>query len=225
MRRSRRYGKWNSKEGRPGRWATSALRRALRRPIVWWALVALAAITTGVSVQQQYARAVEQQLAWGSQARVVVATADIDVGESIASATELRVWPSAVVPDGALTDISVDDVARVRLVTGELILAERVSSGATGGLVDLLPAGTVAVGVPIGSGTPPLSVGDRVDLLATFNRRTDQPTDEPDTTKVAERAVVVDVTSDVVTVAIDSDRAAATASALSRAAVTIALTG
>lgn len=207
------------------RWTTSVVRRSLRRPLVWWFIVALAAAATGWSVNREYVRAVDAQLAWGEPVRVVVAAKDIDVGESIDGAADLEAWPSALVPANALRSIDSNDVARVRLVTGELIIAERVSSGPAGGLVDLLPEGTVAVAVPVGPGAPPVSVGDRVDLHATFNRGGGAQTAGTDTQQVATGSVVVDLTDDAITVAIDKEEVAATASALSRASVTVALTG
>lgn len=211
-------GRRSHEERRSQVWKISGLRRVLRRPVVWWAIVAVAALVTGWSVNREYSRAVDAQLAWGSPVRVVVATGDIDVGDPISGRTELQAWPSALVPPEALLAVGESDVARVRLISGELVLAERVSSGPAGGLVDLLPEGTVALAVPVDTSTPPVSIGDHVDLHATFDRA-------GESVRVAKEAVVVDLGSDAITVAIDDDEVPATASALAVANVTIALTG
>ncbi len=67
-------------------------------------------------------------------------------------------------------------------------------------------------------GTPPLSVGDRVDVLAT-------PPNSASSVVLAHGARVVGVDDRAVTVAVRPDEAPAVAGALAAATVTLALTG
>jgi hypothetical protein len=78
------------------------------------------------------------------------------------------------------------------------------------------------VAVPTGSGLP-LEVGDRVDVLATFDAGT-TGAGEP-TFAVARRAVVVHVGEDAVTVAVTTSAAPRVAYALAAGAVTLVLSG
>lgn len=206
------------------RWRASALRRVLRQPVVWWLLVIVLSGITASTVQRDYAAAAEARLAWGEATPVLVAIHDLAAGDLIAPGAELRQWPRAMVPAGALAATAPDAVARFDLIAGEAIHADRVSTTSSGQLADRLPDATVALAVPVHSGVPPLSIGDRVDLFATFDGvARSEATDA--TQRVAQAAVVVDLGEEVITVAVPDAAVAATAGALARAEVTIALTG
>ena len=102
--------------------------------------------------------------------------------------------------------------------------ARRACTGAAA----LLPPGTRALAVPDGPGTPPLRVGDTVDVLATydpflFDPASGRPVPAGDT--VVAGALVIDVSEGAITVAVDPDDAPAVAFALAQGAVTLALAG
>lgn len=105
---------------------------------------------------------------------VVVATTDISFGEKI-GADQVKVvgWPDAAVPQEALrsTEEAVGKIATQRLVAGEPILRERVSSNAGGSSLSAMVepnkrAITVRVNDVIGVAGF-LLPGNRVDVLAT----------------------------------------------------------
>jgi len=214
-------GRRTQRRAGPGRWRLPGLRRLLRRRLLWWTLVGALTLVTATTIQREYARAHAARVDWGTTVAVFVATADIDGGDPVESAAALQHWPAALVPDTAITRLDRGARARVDLVAGEVLVSQRVSTRTSGGVTDLLPVDTVAVAVPVHVGVPPLSLGDRVDLLATY----DSPGSADTTTRVARSAVVVDLDDDVITVAVADDAVAELAGALARAEVTIALTG
>ena len=94
------------------------------------------------------------------------------------------------------------------------------------GAAALLPPGSRALAVPIGPGTPPLLVGDRVDLLSTHDPLLFDPAAANAAGDiVVAGALVIDVSEGAVTVAVDPDDAPAVAFAVAQGAVTLALAG
>jgi len=159
--------------------------------------------------------------AWGPTTSVFVATEVIEVGDDVDAAVRRADFPAVAVPDDAVMAVDASVVARERIHPGDVIVAARVS-GSGVGLAERLPEGTSAIAVPSGPGWPPLSVGDVVDLHATLNELAGG---QPQTLRVAERAVVVDVADRAVTVAVPRQQVSATANALSRGVITVALVG
>lgn len=188
---------------------------------MWWVIVAAAALGPLWFVNGLVVQANEAQQAWGETRSVFVATAVVEVGEGVHGAVESQVLPVVAVPDGAVEIVGVDVVARERIHPGEVIVGARVS-GSGVGLAERLPEGTSAIAVPSGPGWPPLAIGDVVDLHATLNELVGG---QPETLRVAERAVVVDVGERAVTVAVPRTQVSATANALSRGVITVALVG
>ena len=135
-------------------------------------------------------------------------------------------------PDGALAEAAgrVDDHGAGGRRRGRGRGPGRPRRAERGGGAD--PAGSPGRGRPwsaggLGTDTPPLRLGDRVDVLATFDVL--DPTDgsggaEP-TGAVADGALVVDVSDDAVTVAVPATDAARVAFAVARGTVTLALVG
>ncbi|HET7721777.1 MAG TPA: RcpC/CpaB family pilus assembly protein, partial [Acidimicrobiales bacterium] len=90
-----------------------------------------------------------------------------------------------------------------------------------------IPPGHRAVAVPTAAGgfateAPPVEVGDRVDVLATFDVL--EP-DAPPTAPVARDALVIEVADSRISLAVEADDAAPVAFALARGTVTLALVG
>ena len=140
--------------------AAVALRRLLvRRPWIYWLIVAVAAAGAGGSMLERSDRIDAQRAAWGETQSVWVATSDHGPGDPLSA--ERRDVPRAVVPDGALVD---DDglAARQHLAAGEIVHSNDVV--ALTGPQALTPTGWLAVPVnesPI-SGA---AIGDRVRVV------------------------------------------------------------
>jgi Flp pilus assembly protein CpaB len=129
------------------------------------------------------------------------------------------------------------------VLAGEPLVAARLAPDGLTGAAALVPPGWRAVAVPLGpAGAPPLAVGDLVDVLAVMPTAglpglgSDGAGAGPDGTGpdgaaqepafvLVERAAVVDVTDDAVTVAVPEGDAPRVAWALSNGAVVLALGG
>ena len=85
----------------------------------------------------------------------------------------------------------------------------------------LIPAGDVGIAVPIDPGTLTLAIGDRVEVLATFDPDT---IDGNPTIVVSALALVVDVRDAAVTLSMPQADGERVAFALATAAVTVVLT-
>jgi|GEM_PF-1546948 len=210
-----------SPDERAPRWRRPLVVRALRRPVVWWIGVALIATLTVSTLNRMASDAVDLADAWGPTQAVFVAADVIEVGDLIRDGTRRIDYPAAMIPANALTELGSHAVAVTRIHPGEVIVAPRVSG--TGGdpaaaVTDLmLPANTGAVGLRRGDDWPQVEVGDRLNLLATFNPTADQAAT---TTLVAQGAVVVAIGERSVDVAVADHDIATTVHALSLASVT-----
>jgi Flp pilus assembly protein CpaB len=189
------------------------LRLLRRRPVPFWVAAAAAALLTALLVGRLAGEAGAARDRWGERREVVVATADVAAGEPVEAA--LRALPVAVVPAGALRSLPRGAVAAVDLAEGEVLLEGRLAGGS------ILPEGTRGIALPAGGGLP-LAVGDRVDVLATFDASV--AGDEP-TFAVARDAPVVHVGDDAVTVAVSESEAPRVAYALTAGSVTVVLSG
>ena len=173
------------------------------------------ALLTAVGVAQVVGDATDERRRWGRLEPVLVATDDIAAGDAIEGRVERRLLPAGLLPDGAVRDLPDGARATAAVHAGEALHRRRIS-GASG-----LPPGTRGVAVPAPPGLP-LRSGDLVDVLATFDP--DVAGDEP-TFPVAERAVVLALADDAVTVAVPADDASRVVYALTTGVVTVVLTG
>ncbi|MBW3555869.1 MAG: hypothetical protein KY454_02915 [Actinobacteria bacterium] len=199
------------------------LRSRLRRrsPVVWWAVAAALAGTTGLTVDSALARADAQASRFGRLRTVPVATRAVAAGQVVGDdAVRLERRPASLLPAAAPASDPAKRVAVVALLAGEVIVEPKLAPAGRRGAVALLPPGARALAIPGGvGGRPPAGVGDRVDVLATF------PEAEEPTVVVAERALVVavDPEADTVTVAVRRQDAPRVAFALVAGTVTLAL--
>ncbi len=138
-----------------------------RRPMLWWALIAvLAAAAAGITVQA--VRRVEvQRRTWGATQQVWVVVADTAPGAALA--TQARSYPTAMVPAAAVRKSPGVVTARHALGAGEIVVAGDVTAAGTAGL---MAAGSVAVAVPIRP-SPHLTVGAAVAAFANGARLAD----------------------------------------------------
>lgn len=194
--------------------------RRIRRAVVayWIAAVGLAGVT-GVIVASLVREAEDQAARYGVVTRVLVARQSIAVGAVIRSADVAeRQMPRAFIPTGRLATSVLGRTVVVPLAQGEVVLASKLAPEGLRGVAALLRSGERALALPLGPGTPPLGLGDRVDVLAT------NPSDGV-TVVVAHAARVVGLDAQAVTVAVRAAETPGVAAALAAATVTLALAG
>lgn len=100
---------------------------------------------------------------WASSHRVVVATTDLDAGVSLgAHNTEIVSLPSAFVSDDVLTSVPDNAAMQVSVRARTPLTSSLV---AINGEVSAIPSGWRIVALPRSMTTPPLVVGDAVDVV------------------------------------------------------------
>lgn len=206
------------------------VRRARRSPTAWWSAAAALALAASLRVGAIDDEAEARRAAWGESVTVVVAERDLAAGDVVTRGdVAFADWPRALVPAGALEELPIGRTAASPIVAGEAVVAARVAPEGLSEVAALVPPGWRAVAVPSASGgfgadAPPLDVGDRVDVLATFDTL-DLDAGDSTTETVAEGALVVDVGDTSVTVAVPAADAERLAGAAARGTVTLALAG
>lgn len=196
-----------------------------RRPRVRSAIVVVIALLSGVAVAGVVRAAEAARAAWGEGAPVLVATEDLTAGAVLEPGNARVVThPAPLVPGGALR--ALPDAARLAepLLAGEVVRAQHLAGAGSSAVSARLPPGTRAMAVPVEPGTtPPLEVGDRVEVLVAL---------PPEAAgagapgfALATAVPVVAVTDAAVTVAVDRDTAPRLAVAFGQGAVTLALVG
>ncbi|HEV8115336.1 MAG TPA: SAF domain-containing protein [Acidimicrobiales bacterium] len=199
---------------------------ALRRqPRVRTGLVVVLAVLCGAGVAATVHGADTARAAWGQATEVVVARRDLAAGDRLDSnSTRLLEHPGPLIPPGALTELPVDARLAEPVYAGEVLRAERLAPAGLSAVAARLPADTRAVAVPVDAGvTPPLAVGDRVDVLVALGA--EAAPGRPPGFALATDVVVVDVTEVAVTIAMPRDAAPRLAVAFGQGAVTLALVG
>jgi Flp pilus assembly protein CpaB len=210
---------------RPPRWRTSPLLALRRHPRLWWVVTGTGAVAVGLLVASVVASAEARRSEWGTTVPVVVVARSVGAGDAVtAGDVTVTSRPVALVPPSALHEVPVDAVAATDLVEGEVLVAERLLEGDLSPTAARLPPGTRAVAIPAEPGlTPPLSVGDRVDVLVALAG--DEGGGGPPGFALAAGALVVAVDEHAVTVAVPRGDAPRVAVALSAGAVSLALVG
>lgn len=210
----------------PPRWRRRWRAWRRRSSFAWWASAVLLAVLTGGVVRATLVRTSVVLDELGPLREVPVVVRPVGVGEVVSDGDVARARrPSSMLPDEAITDDAVGRVAIVPLVPGEVVLASRLAPDGLRGAAALLPDGHRALAIPGGpGGRPPASVGDLVDVLATF--ATAEAGSAPTVVvAAAARVLALDDESDTVTVAVPADEAPAVAYAITAATITLALSG
>jgi Flp pilus assembly protein CpaB len=206
-------------------------RRLVARPWVRRTAVAVLALVTGLVVAALVRSGDAARRDWGTTRPVAVATRDLAAGDVLASDdVAVRDLPRALVPGAALRAAPAGAVVRQPVVAGEALVGDRLAPDGLQGAAALVPAGHRAVAVPIGpAGAPPVGPGDLVDVLAVVAPAPgagDVPSAEgAPAFPLVDRAAVVAVEDDTVSVAVPRDDAAGVAFALTQGAVVLALAG
>lgn len=205
-------------------------RRALTRPAVRRLCVALLAAATALAVARSLDAAAGARSRWGEARPVAVATRDLAPGDVVdAGGAEVRTLPRAAVAPAALDRVPDGAVVRHPVAAGEPLVPSRLAPHGLAGAAALVPPGARAVAVPLGpAGAPPVAPGDLVDLLAVVPSAgfggAGAAGGEP-AYALAERAAVVAVADNAVTVAVPEADLARVAWALGHGTVVLALAG
>jgi Flp pilus assembly protein CpaB len=209
-------------------------RRAIVRPAVRRTAVAALAVVTAVAVASLVDAAGAARDRWGATRPVAVATRDLGPGDVVdAGVVEVRELPRGVVGEATLPEAPVGAVVRHPILAGEPVAPVRLAPDGLTGVAALVPAGERAVAIPLGpAGVPPLAVGDLVDVVTVVPGGATSSADgasgdgssDPAFTLV-ERAAVVDVAEEAVTIAVPDRDAPRVAWAVANGAVVLALAG
>jgi hypothetical protein len=178
-----------------------------RSPWLYWAIVATLAGCAGLLVMRAADSVAAARDHWGQARRVLVATREVQPGDPLVIAAELRALPAPMIPVGALTEIDAGAVARQHIATGEVVVAHDQSPTATP--QSLIPTGWLAAAIAerVPSGA---RVGDRV-IVATGG------------VVIADEGLVVGLVGQGLLVAVPADAAAQVANAASTGDVAVLL--
>lgn len=200
------------------------MRRLSRSPLPFWVVAVALASLTGLSVSRLAERAEAGAARYGPARPAVVAIRPVEPGATIRAAdVAVRVLPRALVPAATLRIPPIGRTAVAPLFPGQTVVTGQVAPSGLSGVAALVAPGRRAIAVPTGGASPPLRVGDVVDLLATFDPEAAAGRDP--TFAVAEGATVVAVGDETVTVSVSPRDAARVAYAATAGVVTVALAG
>lgn len=198
-------------------------RRWLSTTRVRWSITAAVALCSLAWTISTVNSADAAASAWGHRRTVPVATSDLEPGRVITTADISFVdRPVAVVPD----DVAVSPVGRSvtrSIARDEVVLERRLAGGSATGPASQLDENSLAFAIPSDASTPPTRIGDHVALYApsevvATSTRTSGPA-----SRIADRAVVIAVSEEAITVGVVIAEAATVAKALLSASVVIAL--
>jgi len=199
-----------------------------RFPLLYWmGALALVAVT-GLAMARLVGNAQAAAARFGGLRSTVVAARPVPAGALVRPGdVTVRRLPAALVPRGPVAGVgaAVGHLALVAMAPGEVVLVSKVAPSGRRGVSALLSDGSEGLAVPVGPTTPPVTCGDHVDVLASFESDTAAAAGTAPTFPVARGAVVVAVDHQAVTVAVTPDEAPRLAYALTHGAVTLALTG
>lgn len=213
---------------RPRRSLRPVRPRLPRRALLWYALAAGVTALTGTTLHEALQRAADAEAAYGATDPVVVVARAVAPGQPVeAGDVELRRWPRALVPAGAVVRAPTGRRALVGLEVGEVVLTSRLSGSAADGPAVLLAPDELGVAVPLTVPGLPLEVGDHVDVLAGGavggGPEGDLPVAGRRPDVVATDTAVMSVGTETVVLAIERRAAADVAAALTEGPIVLAL--
>jgi Flp pilus assembly protein CpaB len=192
------------------------------RPWLFWSFAVVLAVATGLTVSRLLGEAAARAERLGGLRDVPVAARPVDAGRALSPAdVAVRRLPAALLPEGPLAASPAGHTTLVPLAAGEVLLEAKLAPWGVEGVAALVPPGRRALAVPGGKGGLAVHRGNQVDVLATFD--TAEEAGEP-TIPVATNALVLDVSEETVTVAVNPDEASKVALATARGTVTLAAT-
>ena len=135
------------------------LARLARRPLLYWLMVIVLAISTLVAVSGADRRAQAVLDSYGERVEVLQVIDDVGQGELIDGHVRTQSLPAALVPDNYLVALPSGARAGSSMVPGEILLEHR--------LIDVTTElDQVIVAVPVSSVPPAVQVGDSVVMIA-----------------------------------------------------------
>jgi Flp pilus assembly protein CpaB len=206
--------------------------RRSRSRIGRWVLAIGLAVVAAALVSHLTGQATETVAGWGQTRSVLVARHDLGPGRAVtADDVVRRDLPDAAVPASAVTDVPpggstgspIGRVVTSLIVAGEVVSRQRLAPDGVQGIAALVPDGHRAVAVPTEGTGLALRVGDRVDVFAPGRTDSTTATRSDRADPVATNAVVVDVSTNAVTIAVDRSEVAALARALGQGTPVLAL--
>ena len=133
-----------------------------RHRSVYWAIVVGGLAVAVVAASHPLRAVVDERAAWGTEIEVLVATARVDAGVTLAPVVARRSLPRAVVPDLVVQDLPPEATARRSLVAGEILTAADIA--AVSGPAALARPGDVVVAV-VESVPSGADIGDQVVVV------------------------------------------------------------
>lgn len=198
--------------------------RLRRVPALYWILAVGLAACTSLTVFRLAAAADARANYWGTLAEVPVVDQPIAAGELVDAADfSMRSVPEALLPESEVVFEPVGLTAIVPLVPGEVIVEAKLAPAGLLGPAAMLTAGQRAVAVPRTDTTPPVAVGDRVDVILTLDASAAGIGAGPPAFPVARGASVLDVTETAVAIAVSADEAPKVVFGAAQGAVSLAL--
>jgi len=198
-------------------------RRWLSTTRVRWSITAAVALCSLAWTVSTVNSADAAASAWGQRRTVPVATSDLEPGRVITAADITFVdRPIAVVPN----DVAVSPIGRSvtrSVARDEVVLERRLSGGSATGVASQLAENSLAFAIPSDAGTPPIRIGDHVALYAPSEVIATSTRASGPASRIADRAVVIAVSEEAITVGVVIAEASAVAKALLSASVIIAL--
>lgn len=196
--------------------------RLHRVPALYWILSLGLAACTSVTIFRLAAAADARARYWGTLAAVPVVTVPVPAGAAIdASDFEMRSVPESLLPHSSVVFEPVGLTALVPLWPGEILIEGKLAPAGVDGPVAMLEPGERAVAVPRMETTPPIAVGDRVDVILNLDPST---AGGVPALPIARAARVVHVAEAAVTLAVPAKDATKVAFGAAQSALSLALT-
>ena len=193
-----------------------------RLPALYWILALGLAACTSVTVFRLAAAAEARARHWGTLAEVTVAIAAIAPGDAVTSDDyEVRQVPESLLPESAVVTEPEGSTAVVPIWPGEFLVESKFAPAGLEGPAALLEPGERAVAVPRIETTPPVAVGDRVDVILTLDP---SAAGGPPALSVARAARVLHVSEVAVTLAVGVDDAPRVVFGAAQSALSLAVT-
>lgn len=196
--------------------------RLRRVPALYWILSLGLAACTSVTIFRLAAAADARARYWGTMAEVPVVTTPVAAGAAIESSDfEMRRVPESLLPHSRVVFEPVGLTALMPLWPGEVIIEAKLAPAGIDGPAAMLEPGERAVAVPRIETTPPVAVGDRVDVILNLDPST---VAGPPAVPIARAARVLHVTEVAVTLAVSVDQATKVAFGAAQSALSLAIT-
>ena len=198
--------------------------RFRRLPALYWILAFGLAICTSVTVFRLAAAADARARQWGTLAEVPVAVAHIAAGDPVGPDDyELRRVPESLLPEPGFLLEPDGLTAVVPVWPGEVLVESKFAPAGVDGPAALLDPGERAIAVPRIETTPPVGVGDRVDVILTLDPSAAGGLGPP-AIPIARAARVLHVDEAAVTLAVGAAAAPRVAFGAAQSALSLAIT-